>query len=150
MYRKSAAWAVRCVSFLHKPCERFYADSRLMCVQLFRVDEQRSSIVYVLYGKSGGRWEPDKKKDNAQLLEAVHEDSIRRGDVPTIICGDMNITIEECPEPFERYRRALWVDSACFGQHGFDCRPTSLKGQAPALTWRLQTKRLAPLQEDMT
>ena len=129
MYRKSAAWAVRSAPFLHKPCERYYADSRLMCVQLFRVDERRSVIVYVLYGKSGGRWEPEKKKYNAQLLEAVHEDSLCRGDVATIVCGDMNITMEDCPEPLDRYRRDRWVDSAWFGQHGFDCRRTSLKGQ---------------------
>ena len=93
MYRKSAAWAVRSVAFLHKPCERFYADSRLMCVQLFRVDERRSVIVYVLYGKSGGRCEPEKKKYNAHLPEAVHEDSLRSGDVATNVCGDMNITM---------------------------------------------------------
>ena len=35
----------------------------------------------------------------------------------------------DCPAPFDRYRGDRWVDSACFGQHGFDCRPTSLKGQ---------------------
>ena len=128
MYRKSSAWSVKAVPFISGKCERFYSDARLLCVQIFRSSERRSIIVYVICGKSGARWEADKKEYNKQLLRAVHEDSIQRGDIATIVCGDFNLTVNDAPEEVGLYQKSRWVDAAIFGIHGFDDRPTSLKG----------------------
>lgn len=73
VYRKASAWAVHKVDFKNGDCERFYNDGRLLRVQIFRQLQRRSIVVYVVYGKSGGRWEADKKRYNCSLLKAVHE-----------------------------------------------------------------------------
>ena len=91
MYKRSAAWLVKQLSFISKKCNQFYSDSRLLCVQIFRSSEKRSIIIYIIYGKSGARWEPSKKDYNKQLLNAVLEDSVLRGDLATVVRGDFNL-----------------------------------------------------------
>lgn len=81
-----------------------------------------------MYAKSGARWEPAKKEYNKQSLRAIHEDSILRGDVATVFCGDANLTVEDAPDVFDSFRKSRWVDSAWYGIGGFDDRPTSLQG----------------------
>lgn len=128
LYKKSSAWAVKEVPFLSSKCQQFYNDARLLCVQIFRSNQQRSLVVYVVYGKSGARWEPPKKECNKQMLKAILEDSVLRGDVATVFCGDINLTVEDAPDVFDSFQKSRWVDTAWFGVEGFDGRPTSLKG----------------------
>ena len=129
VYRKSSAWAVRKVDFRSPLCHRFWEDGRLLAVQLYRSDERRSIVIYVLYGWSGARWEMAKKAYDQQLIQAVQDDATRRGDLPMVICGDFNLEITDAPEEFETLKHARWVDCASWGIGGFDSRPTSLKGR---------------------
>lgn len=151
MYKKSSAWAVKKLSFLSNKCRQFYNDSRLLCVQIFRSDEKRSVILYIIYGKSGARWEPSKRDYNRQMLSAIHEDSVLRGDLATIICGDFNLTVEDATDVFNLYKKSRWVDAALFGNTGFDDRPTSMKGHGARIDMALlnHTAASLPCQYDL-
>lgn len=129
LYKMSSAWTVQKVEFCNKTCDKYYSDGRLLCVQLYCNSERRSFLIYILYGKSGARWEPPKMKYNCELVSAVHEDVIARGDVSAVICGDFNMTVEDAGEIFSKLKQDRWVDSAMFGISGFNNSPTSLQGK---------------------
>ena len=129
LYKKSSVWAVQKVPFVNKTCEAYYRDGRLLCVQIFRSMQRRSFILYILYGKSGGRWEADKRRYNCNLIQAVHEDSVMRGSMATVMCGDFNMTVQDVSDAFAKLKRDRWCDSALYGMHGFDDQPTSLQGK---------------------
>lgn len=129
LYRISSVWSVQKVAFCNKACDKFYSDGRLLCVQLFRNSEKHSILIYILYGKSGARWEPPKMKYNQDMVSAVQEDVVSRGEVSAVMCGDFNMTVEEAGDTFAKLRYGRWVDSAMFGICGFDNSPTSLQGK---------------------
>ena len=114
-------------------------------MQIFRSDEKRSVILYIIYGKSGARWEPSKRDYNRQMLSAIHEDSVLRGDLATIICGDFNLTVEDATDVFNLYKKSRWVDAALFGNTGFDDRPTSMKGHGARIDMALLNHTAASL-----
>ena len=125
------------MAFVYRKCAR--SIFVILCVtafgrmgdywRLYRSDEHRSIVIYVLYGWSGARWEMAKKAYDQQLIQAVQDDATRRGDLPMVICGDFNLEITDAPEEFETLKHARWVDCASWGIGGFDSRPTSLKGR---------------------
>ena len=129
VYKKSSSWIVRAVPFLEPECDRYFKDGRLLAVQLFRSDEKRSFIIYVLYGISGARWEIPKREYVQKLIAAIHRDSVQRGGLATVICGDFNLEVSDFTVQYEQLRTDHWVDAAYFGTNGFCNDNTSYKGK---------------------
>ena len=135
--KQSAAWAVQQLAPQSERLKRYAGQGRLMILQIFRQSGQRSMIVYVVHGHSGARWEPEKRKAVVDLLEAVLEDSVSRGDVATTLVGDMNVEPGDVPTVMDKYRRSGWHDTALWGAPGDPQRSTSTKGKGARIDWAL-------------
>ena len=96
--RTGKAWAARKATFINKECNKYEEQGRLMIAQIFRGQGKRSLIIYAVYGLAGARWEYEKKQKTISLLKEVAKDARMRGDVASIICGDINLEPSEVPQ----------------------------------------------------
>lgn len=93
------------------PCHKFAAASRLTAVQVWFGHGGCSLIIYNLYAPSGARWEEPKRRQLYELLDAVAEDNVMRGQIPSIMIGDFNMTIAESPKMSMMLRNRTWCDA---------------------------------------
>ncbi len=143
LYAKRSAWSVRRIPCLNHNAQRFEQAGRLMAVQIWRGKSQHSVVMYNLYGKSGGRTEASKKQYNQELIREVHRDSVMRGDVATVICGDFNMEISDAHEEFSALFNSRWKDAAHWGATGFDSTITSTKGKGARIDMAFLNHTLA-------
>lgn len=87
-----------------------------------------SFVIYILYGISGARWETSKREYVQKLVAAAHRDSVQRGALSTVSCGDFNLETDGFAQQHEQLRTSRWVDAAYFGSQGF-CNDNTYKGK---------------------
>ena len=68
-------------------------------------------IIYNLYAPSGSRWEDHKRRQLNELLDAVTEDRVMRGQVPSILLGDLNMPIAESSKMAAMLHNRTWCDT---------------------------------------
>ena len=70
-----------------------------------------ATIIYNLYAPSGSRWEDHKRRQLNELLDAVTEDSVMCGQVPSILLGDLNMPIAESSKMAAMLHNRTWCDT---------------------------------------
>ena len=93
------------------PCHKFAASGRLIASQVWFGHGGCAMIIYNLYAPSGSRWEDHKRRQLNELLDAVTEDSVMRGQVPSILIGDLNMPIAESSKMAAMLHNRTWCDT---------------------------------------
>lgn len=94
--KKSCFWQVKTVQWQpDDPCYKFWQDGRLIAVQAWYGHGGNSLLLYSIYAPSGSRWETPKRKVFNQMLDSLVQDQVSRGQLPTVVLGDLNMTIPE-------------------------------------------------------
>jgi exonuclease III len=131
LLKKSKFWKVTPISFeVDNPCHKFAAIGRLIAVQAWFGHGGCSVLLYNIYAPSGSRWEQPKRKQLYDLLDAVTLDSVARGQLPTVLLGDFNMTIEESPKIAQLLYNRTWCDTRNVAEPSMFNAPTCHVGPA--------------------
>ena len=106
------------------PCHKYMIEGRLIAVQAFIGHGGSSLTFYNIYAPSGARWEPNKKTQLHELLAAITQDHIARGQLPSILLGDFNMTISESVNLTTLIKNRTWCDSRKVASPSMAIAPT--------------------------
>ena len=94
--KHSCFWQVQNIQWpTDSQCFKFANEGRLVAVQAWYGHGGNSILFYCAYAPSGSRWEKPKRAALHQLLDAVIDDTVARGQLPTVLLGDLNMPIHE-------------------------------------------------------
>ncbi len=126
---KAAFWQI--IPIHWKPddaCFQFHQDCRLVAAQVWLGNGGTSMLFYVIYGPSGARWEGHKRTYLNKLIDAVTEDAISRGQLPTVLLGDFNMQISESSKLQSLIRSRTWNNACDLASPLFVNAPTCQPG----------------------
>ena len=109
-------------------CHQFYRENRLLAAQAWYGNGGSSILFYCLYAPSGARWEQPKRKVFNQLLDSIVADVVSRGQIPAVILGDFNMTIEESDKFQELLNHNIFMDARQIASSEHRSSPTCYVG----------------------
>ena len=111
LIKKKLCWAHQTISWTSdNPCHKFFKDNRLLGIQLWCGTGNSCIFLYAAYLPSGARWETEKRKYSHECLEAITEDIKQRGDIPAILLGDLNLTVDDSKLLQQWNKSGTWID----------------------------------------
>ena len=127
--KKSRFWQVQPLKWSPTDdCHQFYRENRLLAAQAWYGNGGSSILFYCLYAPSGARWEQPKRKVFNQLLDSIVADVVSRGQIPAVILGDFNMTIEESDKFQELLNHNIFMDARQIASSEYRSSPTCYVG----------------------
>ena len=130
LLRKTAFWQITPLNWHREDaCYQYHQDCRLVAAQAWLGHGGTSILFYVAYGPSGSRWENHKRTYLNNMLDAITEDVISRGQLPTVLLGDLNMPIAESPKLQSLIRSQAWNNASALASPESVNTPTCHSGQ---------------------
>ena len=113
LLRTTAFWQITPLNWNRDDaCYQYYQDCRLVAAQAWLGHGGTSILFYVAYGPTGSRWENHKRTYLSKMLDAITEDVVSRGQLPTVLLGDLNMPVAESSKLQTLIRSRTW-NNAC-------------------------------------
>ena len=130
LIRKNICWSYKVLTWeKDHPCHSFVMDNRLSGLQIWTGDGSTCVFLYAVYLPSGARWESDKRDYAHRLLKAVEQDLRERGDVISLMMGDLNLTTAESAMLTKWSKQGPWFNRYVTSPPGERDKPTCHQGK---------------------
>ncbi len=130
LLRKTAFWQITPLNWNRDDaCYQYCQDCRLVAAQAWLGHGGTSILFYVVYGPSGSRWENHKRTYLNEMLDAITEDVVSRGQLPTVLLGDLNMLVAESSKLQTLIRSRTWNNACALASPEFVHTPTCHTGK---------------------
>lgn len=127
---KTAFWQITPIKWNpDDACYKYHQDCRLVAAQAWLGHGVTSILFYVAYGPSGSRWENHKRTYLNNMLDAITEDVISRGQIPAVLLCDLNMPISESSKIRAMIRSQTWNNASSLASHEHINTPTCHPGK---------------------